>query len=297
MKAYRITITICLAAALICGIAFFVKQRINLSHDERSNTECKTEQRIFDYYDALTDSEESNLLDKLEELENTIGADIVIVTLDNNTDFSFIDGAASDINLDIQYLTEMFADYYMFGWEAWEEVSGQAYKYESGTCVVIAANWDTGDLWMATSGRARERINWASDIVQAGGEYLRTDPEKGFEVMLDEIYSAMKGSSSMELARISALMSMFGVFIALLAAIVFFIINYSKKPAKRTTNASTYVRGGSAKVLDSRDLFMHKNVTSVRINTDGGGPGGGSHGGGGGHHSGGGHYGGGGGHF
>lgn len=294
MKVYKITVTVCLVLALICGITYFVRQKTNLKHDARSNTECKTNQRIFDYHDVLTDDEENNLLDLIEEYEDAAGMDIVIVTLDNKTDFSYIEGETGTINRNIQYFTEMFTDYYMFGWEKWEPVTGRTYKYEAGTSVVIAANWDTGDAWMCTSGRALERIDddEASDIVQAGCEYLRDDPEKGFEIMLDDTYKAMKGSSSAALSHASSVMSVAGIFAALLITIIFFAVNYSKKAAKKTTNASTYVRSGNAKLLDRRDIFMNKHVTSVRINTNSGGGGGG-----GGSHSGGGHHGGGGGHF
>ena len=127
MKAYRITIIICLIIALACGITYLIKRNNKLEHDGRTNTECKTEQRIFDYNDVLTDDEESTLLQKIEEYEDAIGMDIVIVTFNNDTDFSYIDGMSDGTYYSISYFTELFTDYYRFGWEAWKETDGYGY--------------------------------------------------------------------------------------------------------------------------------------------------------------------------
>jgi uncharacterized membrane protein YgcG len=76
-------------------------------------------------------------------------------------------------------------------------------------------------------------------------------------------------------------------------SIIFFAINFSKKAGKDTTNQATY-SVGNAQLLDRRDIFIRKEVHSVKIQTNSGGGGGG---GGGGGFSGGGGHGGGGGHF
>ncbi len=71
-------------------------------------------------------------------------------------------------------------------------------------------------------------------------------------------------------------------------AIIFFIINYSKKAGKDTTTASTY-SDGNAQIIDRRDVFIRKEVHSVRIQSSSGGSGG-SGGGGGGHGGASGHF-------
>ena len=74
---------------------------------------------------------------------------------------------------------------------------------------------------------------------------------------------------------------------ALVAAIIFFAVNYSKKAGKDTTTASTY-SNGNAEILDRRDIFIRKEVHSVKIQSDSGSSG--SSGGGGGHGGGGSHF-------
>ena len=47
----------------------------------RNNSRCTTE-RVFDYADVLSDSEEDELRVKISEAEQICGTDIIIVTLD-----------------------------------------------------------------------------------------------------------------------------------------------------------------------------------------------------------------------
>ena len=45
---------------------------------ERTNTECLTDERVFDYADVLSDDEEKSLRDLIAEKEGEIGCDILI---------------------------------------------------------------------------------------------------------------------------------------------------------------------------------------------------------------------------
>ena len=47
----------------------------------RTNTQCKTEERVFDYADVLTDAEEDALRQMIAEKQDEIGCDIVLVTI------------------------------------------------------------------------------------------------------------------------------------------------------------------------------------------------------------------------
>jgi uncharacterized membrane protein YgcG len=291
MKNYKITVLIMLAVAVFSTGLYFIISHKNQSHGDRTNTECTTTDRIFDYHNVLSDSEKSSLNKLISECENKVGMDIVILTIDSDTDEGLL-GTAYNYNsywgeyADIQKVAESFCDYYKFGWEDWNSYSSLGTV--ASTSIVIAANWDTGDAWMCTSGKAKDRIgdSKAETIVQKGCEYLRANPEKGFSIMIKKATKAMRSNGS----GIEFLKPWHSLLAAIVCAVIFFAVNMSKKAGKNTTNARTYVNGGNAQVLDRYDRFVTKKVTSVQIESSsggggsgGGGGGGGSHGGGGGH--------------
>jgi uncharacterized membrane protein YgcG len=293
MKKYKITILIMLVIAIFSTGLYFIISYKNKAHGVRTNTECTTTDRIFDYHNVLSDSEKSSLNELISECENKVGMDIVILTIDNDTDESLL-GTANNSNYyvgeyaDIQRVAESFCDYYKFGWEDWNSYSSSGTVASSS--IVIAANWDTGDAWICTSGKAKYRIGdtEAEAIVQEGCHYLRKNPEKGFSIMIKQATKLMGGNNSDN----DLLKPWQSLVAAVVFSIIFFAVNMSKKAGKNTTTATTYVSGGNAQMLDRYDRFVTKKVTSVRIESSsggghsggsGGGGGGGSHGGGGGH--------------
>jgi uncharacterized membrane protein YgcG len=282
MKKYKIAILIFVGLAILCGVFYAIRQKTGLSHGARTNTQCTTDERVFDYDNVLSDSEEDELRAIISEYEDKLGIDIAVVTLNYQTDFSYM-GVTS--NYDLQYLTECFVDYYRFGWENWTDVSNKYYRYECGASMVIAANWDAGELWICTSGKVMEKIDdyTASEIAEDGANYLRKNPVKGYKTMFKDAKRYMVGNGSVEFRENCEIMTSWGsILVALIATAIFFGMNYSKKAAKKTTNASTYVEGGAADILERQDVLFDRRVTSVRINTGGGGPGGGGGSGGGG---------------
>ncbi len=288
MKKFLVTMLVILGIGILCFIMYLVKSKANLKHDARSNEDCMTNERVFDYADKLSDSEEETLRSDIEELENLVGMDVVIVTVDQNTDLS--EFGASAIGGDIEYNTkeiaEKICDTYRFGWEEWPDGTYLNGK-DASTSVVIVANWQPTDryVYLCTSGKARKRISdsKAVSITKYGGKKLREDPFTGFERILKKTKSAMKSSGG----GINFLSGPICALVALVAAIIFFAVNYSKKAGKDTTTASTYSKG-NAEILDRRDMFIRKEVHSVKIQSDSGSSG--SSGGGGGHGGGGSHF-------
>lgn len=288
MKKFLVTMFVILGIGILCFIMYLVKSKANLKHDARSNEDCMTNERVFDYADKLSDSEEETLRSDIEELENLVGMDVVIVTVDQNTDLS--EFGASAIGGDIEYNTkeiaEKICDTYRFGWEEWPDGTYLNGK-DASTSVVIVANWQPTDryVYLCTSGKARKRISdsKAVSITKYGGKKLREDPFTGFERILKKTKSAMKSSGG----GINFLSGPICALVALVAAIIFFAVNYSKKAGKDTTTASTYSKG-NAEVLDRRDIFIRKEVHSVKTQSDSGSSG--SSGGGGGHGGGGSHF-------
>lgn len=288
MKKFLVTMFVILGIGILCFIMYSVKSKANLKHDARSNEDCMTNERVFDYADKLSDSEEETLRSDIEELENLVGMDVVIVTVDQNTDLSEFGASATggDIEYNTKEIAEKICDTYRFGWEEWPDGTYLNGK-DASTSVVIVANWQPTDryVYLCTSGKARKRISdsKAVSITKYGGKKLREDPFTGFERILKKTKSAMKSSGG----GINFLSGPICALVALVAAIIFFAVNYSKKAGKDTTTASTY-SNGNAEILDKRDIFIRKEVHSVKIQSDSGSSG--SSGGGGGHGGGGSHF-------
>ena len=268
IKRFIIALVALVVIGIACFIGYFVKSKANLKHDERSNTACKTNDRLFDYADKLTDDEESELKQQISDLEDLVGMDFVIFIIDDSTDLS--DAGVLFIGDSLELAGDL-CDYYKFGWE-----NGADAAYN--TSVVIVANWDTGDLGYCTNGKATDRINTAraQKIVDHGTKILRNDPMGGLQRMINDTEKAMRSGSG----GIKFLSPLICFIVSLAVAIVFFIVNYSKKAGKDTTTASTYSKG-NAQILDKRDIFIRKEVHSVQIQSDSGGSGGGGGGGGG----------------
>lgn len=281
LKKFLVTMFVILGIGLIFIIAYFVKSSANLKHDDRNNADCKTNERLFDYADKLTDSEEATLKADIEAIENKVGMDFVIFVIDNSTDLSEIGLSVGDS----WQLASELCDYYRFGWEEWPEGS-YLDGHDASTSVVIVANWETGDLGYCTSGKALERISTskAQNIVDYGCKILRDDPVGGFERMIDRTQKAMAGGGH----GINFLSPFICFIISVVLAVIFFCVNYSKKAGKDTTTASTY-SNGNAQILDRRDIFIRKEVHSVKIQSSSSGESGGS-GGGGGHGGASGHF-------
>lgn len=293
MKKYRIVVIALFIIGIAAFAAAFVSRSKANSFGERTNQECGTDQRIFDYYGLLSSSENDELQDMIDKYQEKYGMDIVVVTYDEYTDFSDIGITNTS---DIQLFSELFCDYYRFGWETWTPVTGESYREKSGTSIVLAIKWSdipgNGDIWLCTSGRAQDKISdsEATDIVNDGGEYLRDDPLKGISLIIKESADSMTGV--MHGALPGFVKILIGIGAALIITIVFFAVNASKKEAKDTTTKSTYVAKDAVRVTNHSDIFSHKHVSKTKISSDSN-----SSGGGGGSHSGGGSHGGGGGHF
>lgn len=295
MKTYKIIVAILFSVGIVSILAGTIVGRQNLKHDVRSNTSCTTNQRVFDYNEVMSNSEEAELESLIKKYEEKTGMDIVVITVDNasaqsmfgtyneNTYYGEFDA--------IRTVADSFCEQYRFGWEEWEynpsDIRSTADGYVPSDSIVIAANWEAGDIWMSTSGtRVRERIDnsKAESLVNDGGEYLRSDPVKGFSVMIKGAVRCMKSSSGsgFHMSPIAV------VVVVAIGTICFVIANMSKKVGEKTVAMNTYV-DGNVNILDRRDIFIRKNVTSVKIESSSGGGGhsggggGGSHGGGGGH--------------
>ena len=218
---------------------------------ERTNTECITEERVFDYADKLTDTQEEKLRQLIAKREKQIQADIVLVTLQEGLSESEL----------MKYSDDM-QDEMKFGYNA---------PYEN--CVILVDDWTSKYMWLHTGGSVLKKYDTGlvNYVLDKTCEYVSTSPYKGYQAYVNNVYKTMRGSGFFKTYIPNAAFFL----IALIVTIVFLLINLLKKGAKKTTEAATYMKNHKFEVLASSDMFLTKSVTKRRIESSSGGSGGG----------------------
>ena len=85
-KTYRnIIVGVLVAGLILGGLGLFLKygvfQGMMTSKQARTNTQCLTQERIFDEANVLTDAQKESLFELLSEKEQMTGMDIVLLTI------------------------------------------------------------------------------------------------------------------------------------------------------------------------------------------------------------------------
>ena len=122
---------------------------------ERTNKECLTEQRVFDYGDVLSEREEKKLDGLIAKRERQTGCDIVLVTLNK----SLMEYAMKkEPNVPYSEFVRVFAeDFY--------DSNGFGYNKPIGDGILLVDNWyreDDGRVytWLCTVGRAEDEYTY-----------------------------------------------------------------------------------------------------------------------------------------
>lgn len=281
-------IAVIIVAAL--GVFSYINNHMGESASlERTNTECTTSERVFDYADVLTDEEEEKLREQIAEREKQIQADIVLVTLNE----SLKEYARSyDPNVTYDKFTMIYADNFY-------EEHNFGYNKPIGDGVLLLDNIyreDDGRVytWMCTTGKAEDKysVEMIDRILDVFYKNVDSNPYTAYKEFVDNVYYDLTDEP---VVPVYENYPFFGA--AAIAAIIYILINLSMQKGKKTVNTRTYVNGGQPNYKRREDMFIRKSVTSRTIETSSGGGGGGHSSGGGGHHtSSGGHSHGGGGH-
>lgn len=259
----------------------------------RNNTACP-EQRVYDYADKLTDTEEKKLEELIAKRQEQIGCDIVLVILEEPLEeyaksYESVIGYVSEEEYVMVY-ADNFYDENMFG-----------YNKPWGDGCIFVDNWDRTDSiygyaynWLSTSGRVEDTFSSRdiSNIVDEVNSEVNSDPYKAYCRYVNGVYRRMSGKSISEVK-----IPFYAIIIvAVIVAAVYVCIHLSENRGKKTTIAATYVNGGRPTLNHQSDILVNTHVTRRHIqrsSSSGGGGGGGghhtsagghSHGGGGGHH-------------
>jgi len=240
--------------------------------------------KVVDMADLLTDSDESALEEDILEVISKYGYryDIVVVTT-NSTDGKTAEEYADD-----------YYDYNGYGYDS---------EY-SGALLLV----DMGDrAWhISTCGKGIDvftdrRIDKAGeDIAYRLGEGNYYNAFREFMYCADGYIESYENNDTADSVAAPERDYLHILFVsvaggAIVALIVCLIMKSQLKTAVKQFGAGNYIRRGSLNVQYSKDIFLYKNVSRVKIETDSGGSssGGGSsthtsssgrtHGGGGGH--------------
>lgn len=275
-----------LGVAAVIWAVVFVGNRTLSETAERTNTECVTEERVFDFADVLTEEEENRLREQIAEREKQTEADIVIVTLNESLKEY---ARAYDPYADYSEFTMIYADNFY-------DEGKFGYNKPVGDGVLLLDNIyreDDGSVytWLCTTGKVEDRysVSMIDSILDLFYEYVDTDPYRAYSEFVDRFYRDMTNSNNLEIPWYMAPLA------AAIVTIIFVVVNLTARKGMKTTNTKTYVNGGKPDIRKKEDIFLRKSVTSRTIETSSSS--GGGHSGGGGHHtSSGGHSHGGGGH-
>lgn len=244
---------------------------------ERTNQECDTQERVFDYADVLTADQEEALRALIAEQEKRTACDIVLVTLNE----SLADYAAA-YEEELGYLTpdrytmvyaDNFYDEHKFG-----------YDRPYGDGVLLLDNWyreaDGGVYsWLSTCGRAEDRFS-SSMIDSLLTEALANadqDPYGAYVKYVNLFAEMMTESGGIPDISVFA-----PLVLAVLGTVLFVESALRNHRGSKTVNLTTYVEGGKPELKRQEDIFLRKTVTKRHIERNTGSGGGG---GGGGHHT------------
>ena len=241
---------------------------------ERTNTDCLTDERVFDYADVLSDDEENSLRDLIAEKEDVIGCDIVLVTI-SDPDY------AGD-NAMMNYADD-FYDNYQYGYDApW----GDGALYLDNFLGV-----GNSYSWFSTSGRVEDTYStpMINHLIDGVCDRVNDDPYAAYVYYINSLSATMSGED-VSMYEAIPWYAIWGV--AAVVTIIYVLVCINHNVGKKTTSANTYVAGGVAQFPDRRDVFISKHTTHRTIqssSSSGGGghhvsSGGHSHGGGGGRH-------------
>lgn len=252
---------------------------------ERTNTECTTTQRVFDYADVLTDKEERKLAELIEKRQEQTQCDIVLITLHES-----LKEYARNIEPHVTY--DEFVRVYA---EQFYENNNFGYDKANGDGVLLVDNWyreDDGKIytWLCTTGIVQDTYSDADidHILDRVYRYVEQNPYRAYKTYINDFYDDMSGSRIFHMDVSGG----FPFLLGILAAAIFIPANWKSRSGSNTTTPITYLDGGRERFANKQDIFIRKTVVKHRIQTSSGGGGGshgGGHSGGGGSHGGGGH--------
>lgn len=210
--------------------------------------------RLMDEANLLSDSEKTQLLEKLDEISERQKLDVVVATVDNLADYTEIRDLADDIY-----------DYCNFGYGDNRDgvlllISAEERKWYISTCGYgITAFTDAGIDYIGgkmKSNLSDKNYNAAFNI---------------FVEQCDDFITKAKNGTPYDTANLPfEPLSWIWIPISAAVGLIFalIIVSFMKdklKSVRREPAADSYVRNGSMNVTESRDLFLYNTVSRTEI--------------------------------
>ena len=228
---------------------------------DRTNTECTTSERVFDYGDILTDREEDKLRTLIDKRQKQTGCDIVLVIL-NESLAEYTKAMNSNMSYDqfVKIYAEQFYDEHNFG-----------YNQPHGDGILLVDNWyreDDGRIysWLYNEGKVRTTYSDAdlNGLMDSVYRYVESNPYRAYKAYVNDFYHGMIGMNAVHanIPRWSAFI------IGTISAVIFIVCNWRAKRGKKTTLATTYVEGMEPHFSVREDRFLRKSVVKHKIKSD-----------------------------
>ncbi len=274
VKTYQKIMTGIIVAGVVCGVFGLILQYgiflgVKANKTERGNQQCTVTQRVFDVADQLSDQEEEKLEKLIARKEKAIGADIVLVTIND-------DSIQSD-----SAMRDYAQNYY--------EENGFGWDQPNGDGLIYVDNWANGYTWMATTGKVAEKFqrDTIDFIIEKTNQKVNKHPYQAYKTLVN--------TSALQMQNLNVfqwnIRPIWVLVISIVGMLIFAGIELSGHGGRDTVVKSTYLGKNGVRMNEKRDLFLHSHISRVKIKSDndhggGGGSIGGSngHGGGGGRH-------------
>lgn len=240
---------------------------------DRTNTECTTTERVFDYGDVLTDKEEDKLRELIDKRQMQTGCDIVLVTLNESLE-EYTKAMNSNVSYDqfVVLYAQQFYDEHNFG-----------YDKPDGDGVILIDNWyreNDGKIYtcLYTVGKVKAAYSDADidHLLDNVYRYVESNPYRAYKTYVNDFYHDMMGMNVVHMN----IPGWATVIVGIISAVIFVICNWKAKRGVKTTAATTYVDGMEPRFSVRQDRFLRKSVVKHKIESNSSG--GGSRGGGGG---------------
>lgn len=302
-KRFRVPFIIVGVLAVIFTVTLILVLANVKDYSVRGNLNAPKE-RVYDFGELLTDSEENELRELIAETEPKIGCDIVIVTLNQPIrdyaeyyEQNYLNYSVGEDQYVMVYADNFYDNFVDTGVD-WYNGSAYGYNEPWGDGVLLLDNWDRTDSiygyaynWISTSGRCEDKLSSydISEMIDHVNEIVNDDPCEAYKRFIWDIEIKMTDSKSVFVPGCIFM----GLIASVISALVYLVKNLRANTGVKTTTATTYVPSGKVNVNRRVDLLVNTHVSSYKISTSSGGGGGGghhsssgghSHGGGGGHH-------------
>lgn len=255
---FRIWMIVAAIALIVFGIMLLEHKDDPVQMIPERNNDQAPSQRVYDYAEVLTPDEEEYLEDLIATYEKKSQCDLVLVTIDKEVGQSDAEWTNSMVNI-----ADDFYDQNAFG-----------YDKPHGDGALLLDNWyhagqndSQAGTWLSTSGKLEYAIGESEEknIFRALDDGFETSTVDAYAQALKKTAQYGMDDSVKEPFQFPWLI----VFIVpLIVALIYMAANMKQAPGVDTTSSTTYVPGGQPYIKTSRDDFIRKTVSKVKIETE-----------------------------